>query len=168
MQQPPAQTSKAYFTFLTILHAALFGTQLLFASVVYYINSTSQLTNAEDARNLDEIFQFVVPALILASYIGGSILVKIHLKALKAKAELKDKLTGYRSLLLMRFALLEVPSLFSIICFLITSSYLYLGLAALMMFVFLLHRPTQYRTINDLELTPADRALLEKPDAAVI
>ncbi len=167
MQQPAGQTSKEYFTLLTILHAGFLGAQLIFAAVVYYVNSTSRITSVEEADNLNKLFQFIIPAFILASYIGGSIMVKTQLKTLKAKPALADKLQGYRALVLMRLALLEVPSLFSIVCFVLTSNYLYLGLAALIMIVFLLNRPTLYRTVNDLELTPMDRTLLENPDAVV-
>lgn len=165
--QPQGQTSKAYFTLLTILHGALLGTQLIFAIAVYYVNTTSPLAG-DDAANLNEVFQFIVPGLMLASYIGGSILVKTQLNTLKAKTTLSEKLLGYRALLLMRFALLEIPSLFSIVCFVLTSNYLYLGLAGLIMLVFMLNRPTRYRAVNDLELTPPDRALLENPDAVVV
>jgi hypothetical protein len=164
MQQATAQTSKAYLNFLTILHAALLGTQLLVAIAFYYIDETNPIASAE-TKNLDEIFQFIIPAFLVASYIGSTMFVKNQLKALQAKETLREKLSGYTALLLIKLALLEVPSLFALVCFLLTSSYLYFALAGLIMLVFLLNRPTPSRIVNDLELSPTDRTILENPDA---
>lgn len=161
------QTSKAYFLRLTILHGVLLAAQLIFGAMAYYINSTGPIAGA-DAENLDASFQFVVPIFILVSYFGSTVLLRMQLKPLKEKSNLKDKLTGYLSVLLVRYALLEVPALFSIICFIVTGNYFYLGWAALVILEFLRNRPTVYRTVNELQLTPAEKALLEDPDAIVI
>lgn len=169
MQRPAGQTSKQYFSLLTLLHAALLGVQVLVAIVFYYITSTgnSALAGDASAQDLDDIFQFIVPAFVVVSYIGSSVLVKSQLKALQAKTSLREKLDGYVTVLLMRFALLEFPSLFAMVCFFLTSNYVYLGLAGLIMVVFLTHRPTLYRMVDDLQLTAAERSVLENPEAVI-
>jgi len=163
--QSKGQTSKEYFTLLTIIHAALLSVQLILAMAFYYINATS--TTGNDAAELDSVFQIVVPAFMIASYVGSTILLKTQLKSLRAKAELKEKLSGYRGTVLIKFAMLEIPTIFSLVCYQLTSNYLYLGIAGLLMIAFVLNRPTQYNAANDLELNPSERAILENPEAIV-
>jgi hypothetical protein len=159
--KPPKNT----FSVLTIIHAVMLIMQVLLAIASFYMIATDQNNSAADGHN--EILQIVVPVFMLASFVGGSFLVKSQLKILKGKTELKDKMSGYRGLFIIKLALLEAPALFSIICFYLTNNYLFLGLASLVVCVFVLQRPTRHGIAYDLELSIGDRALLDNNEAIV-
>jgi len=114
------QTSKEYFTILTILHSALLIVQALFAAVAFYMISGGQLPSSVELNN---ILKIIAPVLVFAGLLGSSLLSKVQLKSIKQKPALKDKLKDYRSVLLLKWALLETPSMFSVVCFLLTGNY---------------------------------------------
>ena len=164
--EPKPQTSKSYLSQLTLIHGAMLVTQIGFALVAYFLYATGQI-DPSGADDLAKIFQIIVPVFMVASFIGGSILIRSQLKVLKSKNQLNDKLAGYRGLFLIKLALFEVPSLLSIICFLLTGKYLFLGLVALVLCLFVLQRPTSYGIVNELELNSNERADFENPNAIV-
>jgi hypothetical protein len=160
------QTSKEYFKILSILHSALLGGQLLFAMVVFYLNMNGQFSN-DDSGEIGSIFQFLVPAIIVAGVFGSSVLFKVQLKSIKAKPELKDKLNDYRGASLIKYAMLEAPSMFAIVCYLLTVNIIFLGYAGLIIVLFLLNRPSPESAVNDLELNQSDKMKILDPNAIV-
>jgi hypothetical protein len=159
------QTSKEYFKILNLLHTALLGTQLLFAVVAFYLHINGPLNN--DSTEFSNIFQFVLPVVIVGAVLGSAMLFKAQLKSIKAKPELKDKLNDYRSALLIKYAMLEAPSMFAIVCYLLTANFIFMGFAGLIIVVFLLNRPLPENTANDLELNQTDKMRLLDPTAVV-
>lgn len=159
------QTSKEYFKLLSLLHTSLLGAQLLFAVVAFYLNMNGQFSN--DAGEFNDIFQFIVPVVIVGAVLGSTMLFKAQLKSIKAKPELKDKLNGYRSASLIKYAMLEAPSMFAIVCYLLTANFIFMGFAGLIIVVFLLNRPLPENTANDLELNQAEKMKVLDPNSTV-
>ena len=98
---------------------------------------------------------------------GSSILFKVQLKSIKAKPELKDKLNDYRGASLIKYAMLETPSMLAIVCYLLTANFIFLGYAGLIVILFLLNRPSPENTVNDLELNQADKTKVLDPNSMV-
>jgi hypothetical protein len=162
---PKPQTSKEYFNSLTILHAAMAIGQLLFGLVIYFQFSNAELT--DEMNSMNDIFRIMVPAFIIGGLFTSELLFKTLLKKINQKTDLKERLIGYRSALIIKYALLEGPSLFAIIAFLVTSNLVFLGLSGFIILMFLTNRPTRFRAINDLLLNPSDKALIEDPEAII-
>ena len=57
--------------------------------------------------------------------------------------------------------------MFAIVCYLLTANYLFLGLAGLIIVIFLINWPTRDKVAKDLELNQTDRARMEDPEAVV-
>jgi len=161
---PKPQTSKEYFSRLTIVHATLLLTQVMFAAIAYYLISTEQFNSTNE---LVGILKIIAPTLVFAGFLGSNFLSKAQLKSIRQKPALKDKLQAYLPALLIKWALLETPSLFSIVCFLLTADYFFLGLACLVMVIFFINRPTTSSTALDLELSVVEKQLIENPNAIV-
>lgn len=165
VNQGVEQTSKDYFSALNIVHLGLTLGQILFAVVVYFLLASGQ--RSPDAEGSDEMFQMIVPFLIIGGVTGGMLLARNRLEAIREKKDLKEKMTDYRSTLMLKYALWEAPSLISIIGYLMTGNLFYLGLSAVVIGLFLLNRPTRDRAATELELSPSERAAIENPTTII-
>ncbi len=163
--QSQNQTSKEYFNSLTIIHAALIAGQLMFIGVLVYLNRSESPTSYSENHN--DIFLILAPVLAILGILGGFFITKNRLESIDKRTELKDKLEHYRTTLIIKFALLEGPSLFSLVCFLLSGNYMFLGLSAILILILFTYRPTKEKTMRDLELSHKDRLLIEDPEAIV-
>ena len=159
------QTSKAYFNSLKIIHTAILTSQVILGIIFYYLNAASQENSS--AESLDKIFQIVIPILVAGGIIGSAVILRLKLKTIKVRTELKNKLGEYRNALIVGYAIMEGPSLFSLVCYYITGNILYLACAGLITLVFLINKPSKYIAANDLDLNTNERALIEDPDAII-
>ena len=144
------QTVKSYFLALQIVYYALIAGQLIFAFLTFYL-IRSGLFDGEQAE-LRNIFIFIVPVFVMGGLFISHLLFKSFLNNAKGKISLYEKLTYYRSALIIRYALLEGPSFFAIVVYLLTGDYLFLGMSGLVILVFFTLKPSVERAINDLEL----------------
>ncbi len=163
------QTSKQYFLFLKIFYAALLFGQVFFAGISFYLHQDNGFNKeAKPSGNVGGLFEYIVPALALVCLLGSYFVVKYLIENAKNKVPLSDKLNAYRTALLIRSAILELPTLFAIIIYFTTGDQYYLGIAlGLIAFFALTNFPTIERTITDLNLDWNDKAKVEDPTAFV-
>ncbi len=103
-------------------------------------------------RSSDDEVIFAVPLLAFCGIIADHVLFKQQLKALRNKNTLSERLTGYHSALVMRFALLGIPSVFAIIAYMFNRNAFFIGVATPMMLYFMLLRPTREKVESDLHV----------------
>jgi hypothetical protein len=77
------------------------------------------------------------------------------------------KLVNYRAALIVKLALLEAPSFFTVIAYLLTGNYIYLGIVLILLIVFLLYTPTKEKLINELELPRDEVEIINNPEAEI-
>jgi hypothetical protein len=159
------QTSQQYFNQLSILHGALLMAQVMFGFVAYYLVANGNFGQSAD---LTGIFQVVASVLAVGGIAASMYVSKKLLKGFVQKKTLAEKLSAYRGPLLIRWALLEMPTMFSLVGYLLTGSYFFLLLAALMVALFVFNRPTPSAACADLELSASDKMLLENPNSVVL
>ena len=158
------QTSKEYFTQLTLIYAPLVLIQFAFGGVSYYLVSTGQFpTNPQMVGT----YKIVALVFVAAGVLSSSFISRAQFKAIKQKPTLQDKMKAYRGALLIKWALLETPAMFCIVCFLLTGSYFILGLAAPTIILLVNYRPTVAGACMDLELSPAEKTLIENPNSTI-
>lgn len=162
--QEKEQTSKQYFKSLKLIHIALMIGQVSFASVAFLINSLEPIAMTE----LNDTFLILVAVFTLGSLAAGKLVAKNKLKAAKQKQTLSEKLDDYRVLIITKLALLELPVFFAIVSFILTSNLTFLGLSGLVLIIFIIQAPTQDKLIDDLELTYAEKTLIEDPESNVV
>ncbi|WP_207421893.1 hypothetical protein [Desertivirga brevis] len=153
-------TSKQYFRQLTIIHSALIIGQLLFLAV-----SLKVVSDGEVEGN-DDVFKLIAPSLLA----GGAIIGFFLRRSILAKAqkkELRDKLGDFRTATIVQCALLEGPSLFSIVCFLLTGNLLFLALVVISLALQFFARPTREKVMTDFVLSDGEISLLYDPEAMV-
>ena len=159
------QTSKEYFKALQIVYYALIAGQVLFGLLAFYLIQTRLFDG--DQKELRDIFIYIVPVFVAGGLFGSGILFKSRLNLAKEKTSLYEKMSDYRSALIVRYALLEGPSFFGIVVFLITGDYLFLGMSGLIIAVFFTLMPTANRAVNDLELSANDTHTINDPNGVI-
>ncbi len=160
-------TSKEYFKSLTVIHAALLFGQILFGGVAFGLNTSGQLQLGEELKDLTSIFNILIPFLVIGGVFGSTLLSKNRLKTIREKKDLKEKLGDYRTLQVLKLALLEVPSFFALVCYLVTGNFMFLAFSAIIIVVFFINRPSKARAIYELELNSEEKALIDEDDAVI-
>jgi hypothetical protein len=143
-------SSSPYLKTLTIFFLALLSGQILFALIVWAARTGEYfLVNLDD---LDAFLLIIAPMAVLTGIWTGNAMAKKRLAEIRTKANLQEKLADYQGLYIVRLALLEGPSLFSSLAFLITGNYVYLGLTALVALLFATKKPTKEKIAEELGL----------------
>jgi len=159
------QTIKSYFLALQIVYFALIAGQIIFTFLTFYL-IRSGLFDGEQAE-LRNIFIYIVPAFMVGGLFISHLLFKSFLNTARGKKNLYEKLTFYRSALIIRFALLEGPSFFAIVVYLLTGDYLFLGMSGLIIIVFFTLKPTAERAVNDMELHSEEAHAINNPNTVM-
>ena len=81
--------------------------------------------------------------------------------------DLNLKMTNYRGILILRFAIIEAPTFLAFVAALVTGNLLFLAVVAVMILFMVYWRPTRDSVIADLELKPDDSAIIRNPDSVI-
>jgi hypothetical protein len=154
-------TSKEYFKALNIIHLALIAGQLSFVLLalflVYSGNTPASLEEMETP------FLGTVVLVFTGTFLGGKNKFKKNLKACKQKKTLVEKMNKYRSALILRYTLLEIPSFLSTIFYILSNNILLLIISVLILMLFFTLVPGKEKAIHHLELNAKQRRLLDTP-----
>lgn len=158
-------TTKEYFRTLSILHVALILGQVLFAGIiVLLIKSGSGLKSSND---LTEILLYLVSITGVFGFLGSIYLYKYKINRLRNKGDLKVKMNGYRNAMIFRWALMEIPSIISIIAVMLTENYMFFLFTVFVIALVAYWRPSKETIIADLELDYKEITVLENPKAII-
>lgn len=160
----PQQTTQQYFKALTVLHFALTTGITFFIVLAYFLGGAIAPRNNE---MLADIFQYMVPALAFICIAAGNVLYKKKMNDIKNKSSLTEKLNDYRAAFILRDALLEGAALFAIIAYMICNELILLGVAILLVLIFVFIKPTKDKLIKDLELSSDETVVIEDDNAVI-
>jgi hypothetical protein len=133
-----------------VIWAALVIGQVFFCLISVYLVKYGEMK--VDQPDLTKILLYIVPIMAIICVFSSSYIFKLRLIALKDKTDLNAKFIDYRSALIVRWALLEGPSFFAIVSYLLTGNYFLLSLSMLIIIFFILIMPNKARLEADLEL----------------
>jgi hypothetical protein len=142
---------------LPIIHLALLIGQVLFGVAVYNITPQKGFSFDGSAN------PFVYMSLVLAfgGLTAGNILFTKQIQKIAPESTLSQKIASYQTAFILRAALLEGPSLFSIVAYMLSGNLFFLGVSGLIVFYFIFIRPTKDKIANDLNLGYDEKAELE-------
>jgi len=149
--------AKGYKTLL-IIYFSLFAGQVVFVVIAAFIVKQKMFVARPALENL---LLPIVSVLALICIIIGNKLFRKRVQKLANIHVIAERFSDYRSISLTRWAILEGPCLFAIICFLLTANNLFLILAAVILFVFWTTAPVKNKVAADLGITPADLDSIE-------
>jgi hypothetical protein len=139
---------ESFLKSMSIIHLALLAGQVIFAIVAYAQSSKVFF----GIHYMDDVFMYIVPLAAIFGFIAGYGIFKKQLAALGNKSSLGEKIIGYQSALIIRYALLEGPSLLAVWAYLLNNNLFYLAVASLLIIYFIFLRPTMEKIENDLGL----------------
>ncbi len=158
-------TSRQYFATQSLIHIALIVGQVLFAGVTFFLRSNQSV---EPDPELRQAFLYIVPVLAAAGIFASLQVFKLMVTKAKQQSSLGKKISAYGSAMIVRYAVLEAPSLFAIVAFFLTGEYFFLAISVLIIIFFFLVRPSREKLIEDLELNANEAALVNDPDAVIM
>jgi hypothetical protein len=159
------QNPKEYFKTLKLLHIALIVGQILFALVVVFMFSRGRIL--DNPQILINIIDYSLIGSIICFLPASYLYYKWKSDKLKTATELKFKMNGYRNILIVRYALLEIPSLVSIVAVMLTGNNYYLLCSGMIVLLMTILRPSKENAIMQLGLNYDEINLLEDPTAII-
>lgn len=157
-------TSAGYFKSIKIVHLALVIGVVFFALVSVFLQINGFGTLGELINNG---LLLIIPLLALIGIFGSNFIFKKRLRKIVDKTNPNEKMEDYRSALILKFALIEGPSFFAIVAYLLTGNYIFLGTAVVLIIVFLIYTPSRTKFISDLELTKDESDLINNDKAEI-
>ena len=154
-------TVGSYFKANKIVHLAMVMGLVFFAFVSFLLQERGFGTIG---GNIGKSAVYISPLIALIGLIGSSSFFKRKLNACRAKQLLNEKLTEYRSALILKFAIIDGTTLILIIFYLLTGELIILTAAGLLIIIFTTYIPMKAKLINDLALSFTDRQILDDPN----
>jgi len=159
-------TPKSYFRLLNILFAALLIGQILFAAIAVFVNYTQPIASPFTPE-LQQLFLIIVPVVAVVNIAISYFIFTVKIKAIRNETEWRRRLESYQAALIMRYALMEMPSLLAIVIFMLTGNYLFLGVMAAMVLLLLYIKPSANAMVHHLQLHYNDVATLQESDTVL-
>jgi len=149
-----------YFKALSIVFLGLLSGQVFFGLIAFFLQFSGKLGPV--GAELLNVFVYVVAVLIVGGFISSRLMFNKMLKLAKEKTDLSEKMTAYRSALIIRYALLEAPIFFSILAYVYLGHYFFLVTAALLLVYFTTLRPTPFKAVRDLDMSSTEMEILNR------
>ena len=159
------QTSAAYFKILNLLYYAIIAMQLITAAILVLIKKTQEIPDSLEDKG--DLIIYVLVAIVLAGILGSSFFYKSQCNKLSNLENLKAKMTGYRSIFIIRLAVLEALTFVALVVFLLTGNLVILAIAGFVLIYSLKLRPVKHSIIRDLNLSSTEIARLEDPNEII-
>ena len=140
------QTPDSILESLSIIHIALLAGQVLFALVAFARSSNIYF----GVMNMNDQFAFIIPVLTIGGFASGYLIFNKSIEQLIKKEDFYEKLLGYQSALISRFALIEAPSLLSVAAYMVSGNIFFIFISAGLMIYFVFLRPTRDKIQSDL------------------
>lgn len=144
----PPITPKLFLRTITIIHFALVAGVLMFGVVMFTITLNQKL----DLSYTGDAMFFVVPIFAIAGILVGNYLYRKTIKELSSKNTLREKLGGFQTASLIKYALLEGPALLGLVAFMNEGNRYYLIISIFLVGWLFMQRPTRDKIERDLML----------------
>ncbi|PKQ64233.1 hypothetical protein BZG02_05270 [Labilibaculum filiforme] len=160
------QNFQQYLKSSILIHVALLMGQVFFTAFTVFFHQT-QGPLVADAEELRTLFMIIVPLFFLGTFSVSKIVVGKKLKFAIVETELKTKIESYRSLNIIKYAMLEGSAFFAIITYLLTGEMLLLGFAVIIMLLFATYYPSKDKLVRELELNKEEQTKLNDSEFVV-
>ncbi len=153
-------TSRVYFSILRKMFLGLLLGQLIFAGIAIYFNQLEE----GFGDGFPEIMIFIVPAVMIGGFLLSTMITKRKIGQINPELALITKLGEYRTIAIIKWALLEAPILLALICYLNTGDWVHLGLVGTGILYFASLYPTPLKVAREMNLPTDEGRLIQNPD----
>ena len=159
-------TSEAYFRMLMILYAAMVMSQFTLVGTMIFLQQTGEIGGADPSLTPIGMYALIAGATlgILGSNVIGNMLI---LKA-RSKPTLAEKLRGYQTASIIRYALLELPTALGMVGFFSSGQYWYFIFTGIAIAFFLMIIPRKDKICEVLQLSHEEIQLVNDPKAVIM
>ncbi len=164
---PAAPTSKSLLTGLNLIYFSLVFVMTAFGLIVLFLNNTGEAV-AEADPEFALMLRYILIALLPVSLGAGYFIFKQQTGSIESSLSLKEKLFKYQAAVLIRSACFEFAGMLGCVFAMITADSSFLLFTGIIIAMFFLFRPTVYSITTDLNLSQADRLVLENPQSPLI
>jgi hypothetical protein len=156
---PSRQKIKSQLASMRLIYYAIAAPIVALSGVIYFLVSTGSLgpPDYSIASELQTAAMIIVPLTLGAGYF----VFRSSLGKIDARLPLSEKLQKYFVLLIIRSAFFETGFLFCFVATFLTRELLFLSVAPLILFIFLLLIPNADSISSDLSLPPQEKSQLE-------
>ncbi|MDR0603239.1 MAG: hypothetical protein LBG80_02920 [Bacteroidales bacterium] len=161
-----AITSRQYFKkLITVYYVSLISLALFVITTgVFFVMEEERI---DKIKPVAKIFYVLMPLLAIIGYFCNKIVFKRDLDKLQYKDDLTEKMRGYRSALILKYAFLIIPSLAATVISLITREETFLSLSILLILLLFVDKPSPVRAAKDLALQSSDAQTINNPDKII-
>jgi hypothetical protein len=143
---------------LQILHTAMLAGMVLFGVVSAVVHFSARLATND---TLNKVLQVSVLAISFALIKTGFSIFDRKIQAIPATASANEKMVAYRTASIIKWALIEGPVLFAVICFMITRNYAFIALAFALIILFAFQAPSKLKAMLQLQISEQEFDTLE-------
>lgn len=133
---------QSFLKTLKIIHLALCGGLLLFATISFLQFDSTLIADSES-----NLMLYLVPAVAIAGYFGSTYLFEKHIRKIKKDDSLVKKLQRYQSALVLQYAIIEGPAILALMAYYTSGNALFLAIAACMI-VFLYSKKPSFQKLS--------------------
>lgn len=141
------------FKSIQIVFFALLAGQIIFLFISVYLVQSGNFKTNED---LFLIFFVVTLMIITPAIVVGPMLYRSFMNKAKPEMSALEKFNLYKQGTVIKLAFVEAPTIFSIVGFLLTGSYVFLFLAVGIIVLFFMHKPSLDKFSEDFKVSSSE------------
>lgn len=137
------------FKSIQIIFFALLSGQIIFLFISVFLVQSGNVSPNEDLF----FILFIIDLMIISpAIVVGPMLYRSFMSRVKPEMSLAEKFILYKQGTIIKLALVEAPTIFSIVGFLLTGSYVFLFLAIGIIILFVMHKPSLEKFSEDFQV----------------
>ncbi len=144
----PQITPKIFLRTFTLIHIALVAGVVIPGLLMFLKTQNQELIFSYSG----DVMFFVVPFMAIAGILAGNYLYGNIMKGLASKNTLMEKLNGFQSASIIKYALLEGPAFLGIVAFMNEGNQYFLIISLLLALWLIAQRPSRDKVERDLML----------------
>jgi hypothetical protein len=152
MESPIALTLRR----MNLVYLAQVAAMMIFGLIALYVRNLQPIDN-----ELAKLLRLILIGLLVSGLMGAQFIPGMLNSRIAKTLELKDKLSKYFQVVIVRSAFLEAPGLFAGVATLLTGRSYFMIVVAILLVAFYFYRPTSERISADLALNTPERRQLE-------
>ena len=141
---------------LQLLFMAMLYGQLVFAILVLVLLKTGLFKGVIESKT-ERIFEAVSLGVTFIAVATALVLFKKKMEEVKSIANLAKRFTEYRNACVIKYTLMEIPSMLAIVFYMLTAKWNFLVIAVIVIFIFMSQNPIRQRIkaelgVDDIEI----------------
>ena len=146
---------KEFLKAMRIIHLALAAGIAVYIIITIFLVYSGGMGFKEEG--FTEMFMIVIPIFVLSALVASVVVVKRKLEALNKNYDsFEEKVAEYRSILIIKYALIEGPAFFAIVAYMLTEEDLFIIAASIILGYLILLRPSKSTIAKDLNMRETD------------